>query len=291
VVAASPHPYGSSKPLRRELARWTSAASFVAAAHVGIALAIFYWPQPPLEAAELPAAVMIEFSPLPVAPDTPPLEVAVGPESVMSEASTESERSEKPVEHQEVEPDTPRDMPKDEAVEKAITDPEMPKLEENPDAEAVLPVNAAAPTEPEKTEEPKTPPTEKKTEPNKRQKASKKVQVTAAPKPIPAAKAKTNAAAAAGISSSMSVATWRGMVMAHLNRRKRYPGGGGGTSSVAFTIDRAGRVLSARLIRSSGNAALDREAVSLAQRASPVPPPPANIGKSSITVTVPVRAR
>jgi protein TonB len=68
----------------------------------------------------------------------------------------------------------------------------------------------------------------------------------------------------------MSVATWRGSVMAHLDRHKRYPGGGGGTSSVAFTIDRSGRVLSARLIQSSGSAILDEEAVALARRASPV---------------------
>jgi protein TonB len=58
---------------------------------------------------------------------------------------------------------------------------------------------------------------------------------------------------------------------------------------VAFTIDRSGRVLSARLIRSSGSSALDQEAVSLARRASPVPPPPPNIGRASITLTVPVR--
>jgi periplasmic protein TonB len=58
---------------------------------------------------------------------------------------------------------------------------------------------------------------------------------------------------------------------------------------VAFTIDRSGRVLSARLIRSSGSAVLDQEAVSLARRASPVPPPPPNIGGGTIVVTVPVR--
>jgi len=76
--------------------------------------------------------------------------------------------------------------------------------------------------------------------------------------------------------------------MAHLNRHKRYPGGGG-TSSVAFTIDRSGRVLSVRLIRSSGSAVLDQEAVALARHASSVPAPPANIGRGSVVLSVPVR--
>jgi protein TonB len=291
LAAAHPDPYGNRRPLKRELARWMGAASCVAAVHAGLALAAIYWPQPRIEAAELPAAVMIELSPLPVAPDTPPQEVAVGPESVMSEESTEGERSEKPFEKQEPNPETPREAPKDVTVEKTVTDTETPKLEEKPDAEAVLPVNASPPTETEKTEEIKPPPVEKKTEPNKSQVKAKKVAVTMAPKPVPAAKAKTNAAAASGVSSSMSLATWRGMVMAHLNRLKRIPGGAGGTSHVAFTIDRTGRVLSARLVRSSGNAALDGEAVALARRASPVPAPPASMIKGSITLTAPVYAR
>lgn len=286
MAVAHPNLYGNDAPLWRELARWMGAGSFVATIHVGLALAVMYWPQPPIEAAELPAAVMIELSPLPVAPDTPPQDVAVGPEAAMAEDSTESERSDEP---REAEPKTPNKAPKEEAVETAETDIETPKLEEKPDAEAVLPLKAAAPTEPEKLKETEHPPIEKKNEPIKSQVASKRAPITTAPKPIPAAKAAVNAATTQGISSSMSVATWRGMVTAHLNRHKRSPGGGAGTSSVAFTIDRAGRVLSARLIRSSGSAALDGEAVALARRASPVPAPPASIGKGSITLTVPVR--
>ena len=79
--------------------------------------------------------------------------------------------------------------------------------------------------------------------------------------------------------------------MAHLNRHKRFPPGGGrGTASVAFSIDRAGRVLSARLVRSSGDATLDQEAVALARRASPVPPPPPNVGNGgNVLLAVPIR--
>jgi protein TonB len=78
--------------------------------------------------------------------------------------------------------------------------------------------------------------------------------------------------------------------MAHLNRYKRYPSGAAstGTASVAFTIARSGQVLSARLIGSSGNPALDAEAVSLPRRASPVPAPPPDFGGGVLTLTVPI---
>ncbi|WP_292613176.1 TonB family protein, partial [Nitrobacter sp. 62-13] len=79
-------------------------------------------------------------------------------------------------------------------------------------------------------------------------------------------------------------------LLAHLNRNKRFPRGAGtGTASVAFTIDRAGRVLAARLVGSTGDARLDAEAVSLLKRASPLPPPPEGFGKGRIALTVPVR--
>jgi hypothetical protein len=59
-------------------------------------------------------------------------------------------------------------------------------------------------------------------------------------------------------------------LLAHLNRYKRYPSGAAstGTASVAFTIARSGQVLSARLIGSSGNPALEpRRSRCLAARA------------------------
>jgi len=86
-------------------------------------------------------------------------------------------------------------------------------------------------------------------------------------------------------------ANWQSMLMAHLERHKRYPPGARargahGIAYVRFTIDGAGNVLSARLVRSSGYAELDREAVALVRRASPVPPPPPGANR---IITVPVR--
>jgi protein TonB len=86
-----------------------------------------------------------------------------------------------------------------------------------------------------------------------------------------------------------SLATWRGQVIAHLNSRKREFGNADGTSTVAFSIDRSGKVVSARILSSSGNNALDEEAVALTQRASPVPPPPSDVAGSTLHLQVPIR--
>jgi periplasmic protein TonB len=98
-------------------------------------------------------------------------------------------------------------------------------------------------------------------------------------------------ASSSGATSSAELATWKGELVAHINRFKRFPPNAvsAGTASVAFAINRAGSVVSARLMASSGDPALDEEAVALLHRASPVPPPPAQFGGGVVTLTVPVR--
>ncbi len=258
--------------LRQLLTRWTLATVFVVAVHGGAALAIANWPNPPSPAGEPPAAVMIELAPLPVAPEVPQQDVAVGVQQDMSAENTPTDAKEEPVK-EEPEPE----------VEPVKTEP--PK---EPPPE---PIEREVENEVDKVEE-KKPEKKKITKPKPKPKPRRRSvsQTAAAPKPVDAARARANAAPTSGIASSMSVATWRGTMMAHLNRHKRYPAGGGtGTASIAFTIDRSGRVLSARLIRSSGSALLDQEAVALARRASPVPAPPANMGGGSIVLSVPIR--
>jgi len=106
-------------------------------------------------------------------------------------------------------------------------------------------------------------------------------------KPTPPAVAASRSGV--GIGSSREVRDWAARVSAYLARNKRYPvdalaRGIGGTASIAFTVDADGRVTSIRLVRSSGNASLDRESQDLVRRAAPFPPPPQ--GKASITVPV-----
>lgn len=275
--------FDDTETARQLVTRWTLAAAFVMAVHGGVALAIAYWPQPASPAGEPPAAILIELAPEIAAPEVPPQEVAVG---VQQEATADSTPTES---EEEVEEELPEPEPLAEAPTEPLEE-EIPELPEIKTAEAVIEVPTHEPEpqdeEKEKPEEPEKKVEKKKTKPKRKSAA----QTAAAPRPVDAARARTNAAPSAGMGSSMSIATWRGSVVAHLNRRKRHPGGAArGTASVAFTINRSGQVLSARLIRSSGNPTLDQEAVSLARRASPVPRPPANIGKASITLTVPVR--
>ncbi len=91
-----------------------------------------------------------------------------------------------------------------------------------------------------------------------------------------------------------AVPAWQGRLIGQLQRAKRYPdaargAGEEGAAIVSFTMDRAGQVLSVRLVRSSGSAALDQEALALVHRAEPLPPPPAQLPGQTLTLTVPIR--
>ncbi|EJW12902.1 Ferric siderophore transport system, periplasmic binding protein TonB [Rhodovulum sp. PH10] len=104
--------------------------------------------------------------------------------------------------------------------------------------------------------------------------------------------ASTASTAASGIGRGRSDLTtnYRGLVAAHLARHKRFPAearaaGRSGSTSVTFSIDGAGRVVSVRLGRSSGIPSLDQETVAMVRRASPFPPPP---GGQQVSFSVPV---
>jgi protein TonB len=86
---------------------------------------------------------------------------------------------------------------------------------------------------------------------------------------------------------------WQKEISVILERNKRYPSEARanrqqGVAKIAFNMDRQGKVLSTRLVTSSGSSALDQEALSLTQR-SQFPPPPVVFADGEITVTVPVR--
>ncbi|MTD27508.1 TonB family protein [Erwinia sorbitola] len=88
--------------------------------------------------------------------------------------------------------------------------------------------------------------------------------------------------------------TWEGLVMGALNRVKQYPAeakrrGRAGVARVTFTVNGRGEILASQLADSSGTIALDREALAMLQRASPLPPPPENLleaGRYRITLPV-----
>ena len=73
---------------------------------------------------------------------------------------------------------------------------------------------------------------------------------------------------------------YQSAVLARINAYKRYPDialerGARGMAIVSFTLDGGGRVVSAALVKSSGDSALDADAVETVRRAAPFAPPPA----------------
>jgi protein TonB len=89
-----------------------------------------------------------------------------------------------------------------------------------------------------------------------------------------------------------AIASWQQAVVARLARFQRYPAqakGATGIVNLSFSIDRQGHVLNSQIIKSSGSAVLDAEALSLLTRAAPLPPPPAAVPDSDLTFVLPIR--
>jgi periplasmic protein TonB len=91
-----------------------------------------------------------------------------------------------------------------------------------------------------------------------------------------------------------AIARWESTLTAHLEHFKRYPSdararGEQGIATVAFTIDHEGRLVTSRIVRSSGSATLDEETLAMLTRAQPMPRPPDYILDSELSFVVPVR--
>jgi len=250
-----------------DLRRWAISAAIVVLAHGAIAAGMVPW-RDNLEAAEPAAAIVVEFAPLPVAPDAPPTEIAPGPEQVMSEASPE-----RPVEHVEDEQKIEEKV----AAKPAEEPPPEIKPAPNPDVAIEPRPQEVAKLQPQ---EPRTP-----------------APTTSAPQAIPEQSAAVPAAPMQGRltpTPSNAVPTWKTHILALLERNKRYPEAAHsrrqqGVAQVFFSIDRQGRVLNSRVVRSSGASALDDEALALLRRADPFPPPPAELPGPRVDLTVPIR--
>ncbi|MDH6269606.1 protein TonB [Rhizobium sp. SG_E_25_P2] len=288
---------------------WTSAGIIALAGHAGaVAWALR---EPPMEMADSapPPAIMIELAAEPQAINTEMNEISEQMEHSQEVKSDTAEPVEQPQEI--VEPPTPQDdIPLKQPVEdvaEAKQEPMKP-LEPEPEPE-IDPIEERVLTKLEKVEVPipvfrPQQLAEKPVEKPKRKKhdLAKKQERK---RPSPASKTSTKAAAqvkqsnrnaanqrTAGMGfNSVSPAKWQSRLMAHLERRKRYPSGARsrgeqGTAYVRFRIDDAGNVLSASLARSSGFPDLDNAVVEMVRRASPVPTPPPGVNK---TITAPVR--
>jgi periplasmic protein TonB len=88
--------------------------------------------------------------------------------------------------------------------------------------------------------------------------------------------------------------TWETLLMRKLQQLKRYPDGARarseeGVALLAFSVDRDGHVLSRKIMRSSGHADLDNEALAMIERAQPLPAFPPSMTRNELSLTVPIR--
>jgi periplasmic protein TonB len=238
---------------RSDLLRWVFSGALVLCAHGGLAAAMVQWNEP-FEPEDTAAAIVIELAPLPVASMQVPNDIAPGPEQVEAE------------------------MLPDQPVEK-IEEKVEEKIEQAPNPEVALLLPQEAKPEPPKPME--TQPAPATTAPQ-------------VPSTVEAALPAAPTEAAPNTSTSNAVPRWKSQVVGMLERNKRYPSDARnrheqGVTQLAFSIDRQGRVVASRIVTSSGSSALDKEALDLAQRAQPFPPPPPELAGAQISLTVPIR--
>lgn len=305
----------------REVGLWTSAAAIILAAHVAVAYAVQNLSFADRQDGGPPPALAVEMAPLVSAPAVP--EEAAMLDTVTPEPPDAAEETEKPVDIKPVTDPAPAVEQAEPITEQpavvhdtqeaeqaapaaiAALSEQRPLDEVVPDpVEAIAPdvviplpqpkpveaeVKAQKPAEPRKKAEKK--PVEKPKERVKKEKAPPpKATTTASIDTKAAAKAAAPLSSTATARSSVSPSRWNSSLAAWIRRHTRYPSAARsrraeGTPSVTFTVDTSGRVVSARLARSSGDGDLDRAALAALQGAS-VPAPPAELG-ARVTRTAP----
>lgn len=114
--------------------------------------------------------------------------------------------------------------------------------------------------------------------------AAQEVPQTTAPRSLPAPPAAQ--------ASSDAQRTWEALLLAHLERYRRYPATAKlrreqGVTYVRFRMNRTGQILSASIARSSGSRRLDQAAIDTIHRAQPLPAIP-NEKPDEVDLSVPV---
>ncbi len=180
-----------------------------------------------------------------------------------------------------IDPVEPVDEPVEEIVEKEIVTKELV-----PDEQSELPT-----VKPKKVIEKKKVKKKKKKKTKKAKKDKKKQKKRLAGKRLAALKKGGGARGKQKrIAGKAAMSNYRGRVQSHLARYKRKVGSSRGRVVVSFTLARSGGVRGVRVVRSSGNGAIDRAALSMVRRASPFPKMPAG-GPASMRFSVPISYR
>ncbi|SES11961.1 energy transducer TonB [Sphingobium sp. YR768] len=131
---------------------------------------------------------------------------------------------------------------------------------------------------------------------NQAQKRNDPVEVVDPGPPVPETTApKSIAAPMASRLANDARPNWEGLILAHLERFRRYPARARaarlqGTAYVRFTINRDGVVLSSAIVKKSGSFDLDQAALDTLQRAQPLPTIPED-RPDIVELTIPVEFR
>jgi periplasmic protein TonB len=261
-----------------ERSRWFCSFAVVVGLHGGATLAALNWNGADIIEGAAPAALLIDMVAVASAPDFPQSQPVPEP-SVATPA-----REPPPV----VEP---------ESVVRPEPEVELPTPPIGPAHEAAVePTEEAAPREAFDADPFDVTPLEpaQQTLESSAVHAAKPAQdVLASPPAMPAPAAATAPQHGESILIEGSVATWQALLLAHLEKHKRYPREAQwmkqeGVVELYFTMDREGRVLDARIEQSAQSSALDREALALLVRAEPLPLPPEAAPDATFELIVPI---
>lgn len=247
-------------------ARWSSGLALALAVHVAIAAALIAHWRGNRERLTGAPAILVDFAPAPAAPAVTPTALPHGPPRPQQAAAAQV---------------TPKSVPQKQISDEPSPAPQKSKTVELKPAPAqttdILPL--PRPTQIRKTE---------KAAPRRPSRAS-------APSPsLHQARRAVARAPGASTPDPAALPNWKSSLLARLERYKRYPAEAQarreeGVAQLAFSVDRSGGVHHVRIVRTSGSALLDHATLELVERAQPLPPPPPELGRNSVSVVVPIR--
>ncbi|HKS85265.1 MAG TPA: energy transducer TonB [Pseudolabrys sp.] len=239
----------TASPPRRDALRWAICLAFAFGLHAAGAWAFLLWDETPDAVASAPV-IMVELAQVAVSPEIAPARLPPGPEQP------------------EVQP-VPESHAKTEIVK--------PELDLEDKGELV----ASQPAPAEK--------------PNETKQRQRRTRIATAPGAAHQRAPRTMSDfPGSPTADPNAVPNWKSALVARLERYKRYPADAQmrdehGVAQLAFSVDRSGSVHRPHIVRSSGSSALDRETIALAERASPMPPPPPEVAGAQIPIVVPIR--
>ncbi len=240
-------------PLAVDLLRYAMAALVVLSAAGAAALVAGRLPRGDV-GSEAEDAVLLDLPPA-LASSAPPGDVAEEPPQPAMEAAAAVAPA------RPVEPEAPQPPPDEPPLPKEVTVPEPPIVKTQP--AATPPPVAAAPAQQE---------------------------VAPAGSPAPVKDAAILATEAAHRRAAHALSRWQQALAARIAGAKGgvHSGGDTGTVTLAFAIDRHGRLVASHVARSSGSPRLDGAALAMLARAAPFPDPPGTADEAALRFTIPV---